>query len=333
MLVLLIRILFVVLAVLVGWANSSFFTLGLADDLPPWSGGVVGFSIAITLIAAEQAFRRRFTRSIVAVLIGVSGGLALSMLTIGAMSLVIQDDALRNRLDLPIALVITYLVVVLVVQNVDRLRLIVPFAEFRPERIDGVSVVIEPEALADGRLRGLVEGGLLVGAVAIHRSALALWERRAADADPAVAVRGRRALALVADLRGLGVPRVEIDDTELPGHSDPTDAALRLARLSNARVVTADPSAADRCRAEGLRPLHLPALAVALSPVVRPGDTLDLAIVRVGDGRNQGVGFLDDGSMVIVNGAAEAVGREIRCVVQRLHPTANGRMVFADKVA
>ncbi len=122
-----------------------------------------------------------------------------------------------------------------------------------------------------------------------------------------------------------------MDESELPGSADASDAAVRLARLLGLRLLTADGILADRCRAEGLAPLHLPALVLALTPPIRPGDTLTVAIARAGEARGQGIGHLDDGSMVVVAGAGEAIGQPVVCTVQRLHATANGRMIFAER--
>ena len=327
MLVLLIRVVFAAAATAVGWAHGAYF---IHSELPDWAGAVTGFAIAVTLIAGEQAFRARFTRSLVAFMLGLAGGLALSLLIIAVLHVAIANDEAVTQVRLPVALLITYLVVILVVQNADRLRLIVPFVEFQAGSSRSSRAVAAPDVLADSRLRGLSASGL-IGELVMHGSALQAWERGLDAADAVEQARARRALAMIAELR-TQPEMLSVDASELPGARDAAEACIRLARLLSLRVVTADADMAERCRAEGLGVIHLAALAAALSPTVKPGDRLRLLIARPGDGKGQGIGHLDDGSMVVVGGAADAVGQSIEVQVQRLHQTGNGRMVFAERV-
>ncbi len=114
----------------------------------------MGFGAAVILIASEQAFGRRLARSMVAFLISLALGLALSLLMLSVIHLMVQSDIYSN-IDLPIALMTTYLVMITVLRNIDRWRVIVPFVEFRSERVQGGPVVVDASVLADARLLGL----------------------------------------------------------------------------------------------------------------------------------------------------------------------------------
>lgn len=328
MLIILVRIVFVILAVLIGMTSGRYFYAGL--EVPTWFGGAIGFAVAVTLLAAEQAFRRRFNRSLVAFLVGLGGGLLLSYLLLSVVDLVIQDPELRVNIDIPLALVTTYLVLVTVLRNADRFRVVVPFVEFRSEALVEGSAVLDATALTDGRLLGLVEGGVLDQRLLVHRSVVAHCEALAAQEDPAQRARGSRALETLAALRQRLGERLAIDDTEIPQAQDVPAAVLGLVHLEGGRLVTADRGLADRARAERLRVLDLQAVAATLAPLVRPGQGLDVTIEKPGEGADQGIGYLDDGSMVVVTGGRDRVGRTVRCTVLRLHQTANGRMVFAE---
>ena len=332
MLILLVRVIFVTLAVLIGLTSGQLFYRSTFDGgMPPWFGGAMGFGIAITLIAAENAFRRRFTRSLVAFLIGLGAGLLLAYLMLSVLRLVIQDTNIYNNLDLPIAVITIYLVLVIVLRNADHFRVVVPFVEFRAERADAGAVVLDAAALADGRLIGLVKAGLLPRRLLVHRRVLAASEELAASEDPARQARGRRELEGLAELRGQPNARVEIDETEIPNAKTLTDVVLHLTRLENGRLLAGEREAIGRALAEGVALIDLSVLAAAFSLTVKPGDSLTVRIEKIGEGRNQGVGHLDDGSLVVVNEAADLIGQQVRCTVLRLHATSNGRMVFAEK--
>jgi uncharacterized protein YacL len=333
MLILLVRVVFVAMAILIGLTSGPVIYRGaLGDTLPVWFGGAMGFGIAITLVACEHAFRRRFTRSLVAFIVGLGAGLTLSWILLSVLRLVIQDDNVINNLDLPLALVTTYLVLVLVLRNADHFRVVVPFVEFRAERADSGAVVLDAGALGDGRTVALVRSGLLPRRLLVHRQVLMSCETAAASSDPAVAARGRRALDGLSDLRAHPGTQVEIDDTEIPNATSLTDLLVHLTRLENGRLLAVDKEVLAHGNAEAVTLIDLAALAGALSPTLRPGEQISVMIEKTGEAKHQGVGHLDDGSLVVVGNAADAIGSRVDCTIVRLHATSNGRMVFADRV-
>jgi uncharacterized protein YacL len=332
MLIAFLRVLFVCLAVLVGMSAGRGLYDQVMDGVPVWFGGVMGFAIAITLIAAEQAFRRHFTRSLVALLLGLTAGLALAWLTLSVLGLALADQpSLLRQIDVPVALIITYLAVITVVRNADRFRVVLPFVEFRAERRDAGVLILAPDLPADGRLVPLLRAGITAERVVVHARVAGHWEAQTGADDAVTAARARRAVEGLAELRQVPGLVVDLDATEIPGTADLIDLSIRLARLETGRLATADRDTARRAAAQGIPVVDLAVLAGALAPVIRPGDRIEVLIARPGDSKGQGVGHLDDGSLVVVTGAADAVGQTVACVVLRLHATGNGRMVFAER--
>jgi uncharacterized protein YacL len=331
MLILLLRIAFVVLAVLIGVTNGQYFYRGVMDGrMPPWFGGALGFGIAITLIAADQAFRRRFARSVVAFLIGLGCGLAMAWLLLQVLILVIQDADLYRNLDLPLALVTIYLVMMTVLRNIDRWRVVIPFVEFRSERYEGGSMVLDAAILGDSRLPALFKTGLFANRLILHRRVLSKIEEMSRSSETGEQRRAARALEGLKDLRALGTPRVDIDETEVPNASTLDDLLVGLCRLESATLLGGDRELLRLAEAEGVAVADLSALASLLAPTVKPGEIIAVRVDKPGEGKDQGVGFLDDGSMVVVNGAADRAGTTVRATVLRIHTTANGRMVFCE---
>jgi uncharacterized protein YacL len=331
-LIVLVRLVFVVVLVLAGLGSAGryFFDQIAGIELPPWFGTAMAFAIAVTLIAAEQAFRRRFTRSLVAFLLGLSAGLALSWLLISVLDKVITDQALLRNLNLPVAVITCYLVLITVLRNADRLRLVLPFVEFRAEQSAGATV-LDGSLLGDGRLPALAASGVLGHRLLLPRRALGVWEAQVADADPGRQARARRALEILTELRTQ--VQVDIDATELPAAAeDPGEMLIGLARLEGARIAAADRDLCRRAKAQGLPVLDVTALAAVLAPPpAKPGDVIELLIDKAGEGKGQGVGTLDDGSLAVVNDAADAIGSRVRATVVRMHVTSNGRMLFCTR--
>jgi uncharacterized protein YacL len=331
MLILLLRMAFILLATIVGFKSGQFIYRD--QNVESWFGGAMGFGVAVTLIAAEQAFRRHFTRSLVAFLVGLGLGLLLSFLALTVVDAVIQNKDLRDNLDVPMVLVITYLVMITVIHGADRFRVIIPFVELRNEHTIHANLVVDPEALADPRLIGLVRSGLVEQRLLIHRRAILQLEQQATGDDPTLKARARRALDGLADLRALGQPEVGIDETEIPNAANLPDVLVRLARLEGGRLVSSNPELLRLAGAEGVATIDLNTLSNAFSSPVKPGEVISVTIAKAGEGRGQGIGFLDDGSMVVVSDAADQLGQTVQCTIMRLHTTANGRMVFADRKA
>ena len=190
---------------------------------------------------------------------------------------------------------------------------------------------VEDVVLRAGTHEGIHRGGHDVEVAAEHQRLLQL-EQSAAGADLVAKIRARRALEGLTELRALGRPEVFIDETEIPNASSLHDVLVRIARLEGARLVSANPELLRIAGAEGVSTIDLAGLSNAFSSQLKPGEIISVAITKPGEGRGQGVGFLDDGSMVVVSDAADRIGQSVRCTIMRLHTTANGRMVFADRV-
>lgn len=331
MLILLLRVMFIFLAMGAGHNSGHYLYRNIFDEgMPWWFGAAMGFSVSITLIAAEQGFRHRFSRSLVAFLVGLGGGLLLSLIVVTVLHVVVQDQNLANNLDAPLSLVTTYLVLVTVLRNLDRWRLVLPFVELRSEHHEGGVLVIDGGMITDGRLPGLLQAGFTAHRVMLHRSCLTRWEKELTAGDAQIAKRAQRALEIVGELRSLTLPVVEVDDSEIPNSDGPSDLLIRLARLENARILTSDRELVRRANAEGVPVIDLHALTQLLAPVVRVGESFPVRITKPGEAKGQGVGQLDDGTLVVVSGAVERIGQDVTVSVLRIHTTANGRVVFAE---
>ncbi len=332
MLILIVRIWFVVLLSLAANQGGKYFFGPLHEaKLPWWFPMALGFGVAVTLIAAEQAFRRHFTRSLVALLVGLGGGAALACLLLVLMRMIVQDDQMYRNLDLPLALLVLYLVMITVLRNVDRLRVVVPFVEFRSEQASGGTIVLDGALLTDGRLTGLLRSGLLGDRLLVHRRVLRHFEEESRQTEPVRQARGIRALQQLDEVRRLGRPTLEVDETEVPNAIDLDDLLVRLTRLENGRLLTASSGLARRAGAEGVPVVDVAMLAGALVSILRTGDTLSVLIEKPGEAKDQGIGHLDDGSLVVVTGAGDDLGQTVTATVLRIHQSANGRMVFAQK--
>jgi uncharacterized protein YacL len=196
-----------------------------------------------------------------------------------------------------------------------------------PSRGSGVKLV-DTSALVDGRLVEVARAGFLEGLLVVPRFVLDELQRLADSGDPQVRRRGRRGLDLLRVLQDESLVGVEITDEDPAGFREVDAKLAALARDRKAQLVTCDGGLARVAEIGGVRVLNLHTLAEAVRPPVLPGDQLEVRLVKAGRERAQAVGYLDDGTMVVVDDAADAIGRDLTVDVTSIVTGRQGRMLF-----
>ncbi|NDD45803.1 MAG: TRAM domain-containing protein, partial [Synechococcaceae bacterium WB9_4xB_025] len=188
--------------------------------------------------------------------------------------------------------------------------------------------ILDTSVIIDGRIHGLLACGLLEGQVIVAQTVIDEMQQLADSANAEKRARGRRGLKLLTDLRETYGRRLVINTTRYDG-AGTDDRLLQLSADTGGTLVTADFNLAQVAQVQELKVMNLSELVIALRPEVQPGDELLLKIVRQGKENNQGVGYLDDGTMVVVEGAGTAIGDRLPVVVTGALQNPSGRMVFA----
>jgi uncharacterized protein YacL len=192
------------------------------------------------------------------------------------------------------------------------------------------AVLIDTTTVVDGRLLALVRAGFLRDAVLVPRFVLDHLQTIAEAQDPVRSRRGRRGLEMLEALRLQPDVALHVLEDELPEHEEQGAKLVALARRSQSSLLTLDEGLQRTAELQGVRCLSLRRLGEGLRPVFLPGERARIPIVREGKEAGQGVGFLDDGTMVVVGGGAELVGREVDVRITSNVETSVGRMLFAS---
>ena len=188
--------------------------------------------------------------------------------------------------------------------------------------------ILDTSVIIDGRIRGMLACGLLEGQVIVAETVIDEMQQLSDSANVEKRAKGRRGLKLLRDLRETYGRRLVINSTRYDGNGT-DDRLLQLAADTGGTLVTADFNLAQVAQVKELKVMNLSELVIALRPEVQPGDELSLKIVREGKEAAQGVGYLEDGTMVVVNDAKELIGQRRPVVVTGALQTPTGRMVFA----
>jgi uncharacterized protein YacL len=193
----------------------------------------------------------------------------------------------------------------------------------------GAPALVDTSVLIDARILDVAKAGFLPGRLLIPGFVLEELQRIADAGDPLRRAKGRRGLATVEGLQALHELHCEVIDVDFPGVPEVDSRLLRLARSYNASVMTTDFMLNRLAQIEGIRVLNLNSLALALKPIVSAGETMEVNIVKEGKELHQGVGYLDDGTMVVVENGRNRLDETVTATVTSVIQTPAGRMIFA----
>jgi uncharacterized protein YacL len=227
-----------------------------------------------------------------------------------------------------LGIALCYLCISTVFQTQDQFRLVLPYVEFS-KQIRGVRPnVIDTSALIDGRLADISATGLLQGPFVLPSFVIAELQTLADSQDRLKRQRGKRGLDLVTRLQRQGSIDLTIDSTP-PIARSVDHALIETAQRLNARIFTTDLGLQRVAEIRGITVLNLHQIAAAFRSSLLPGEPLSLRIVRAGEQPGQGVGYLDDGTMVVIDHAAHRIGSTVSLIVSSVMQTTGGKLVFA----
>ncbi|MGH7698779.1 MAG: PIN/TRAM domain-containing protein, partial [Candidatus Dormibacteria bacterium] len=191
-------------------------------------------------------------------------------------------------------------------------------------------VVVDTSAVIDGRLLDLARAGFCLYELMVPQFVLAELQAVADSADPIRRARGRRGLAMLEELRVQPGLELSFPQVDYPSMPDVDARLVRLAREQSAALLTVDFNLDRVAQIEGVTVLNLNQLATALRPALVPGEKLEVDVVKEGREAEQGVGYLEDGTMLVVEGGREHLGERVEATVRSVIQTSSGRMVFVQ---
>ncbi len=268
------------------------------------------------------------------ILAGMLATLALTLVMDLLLQALVQDpkvlEALApfvSLLKVMLGITLCYLGITTVLQTQDDFRLVIPYVEFAKQIRGPQPLVLDSSALIDARIVDLCQTGIIQTPVLVPRFVIGELQTLADSADKLKRAKGRRGLEIIARIQRLAALDLTIDETVVPGKA--VDQMLvELARMTPATIVTTD-SALNRVAAiHGVKVLNLNDVANALKPSLVPGEQLTLTLIKPGEQPGQGVGYLDDGTMVVAEDGAGHVGEQVTLAVTSSLQTSAGRLIF-----
>ncbi len=226
-----------------------------------------------------------------------------------------------------IGLITCYLGISLVLQTKDDFRFVIPYVEFSKQIRGTRPVLLDTSVIIDGRILDIVSTRFLTASLIVPRFVLNELQTVADSSDKLKRARGRRGLDILNKLQHDPLSGVVLEDRDAEG-ANVDQKLLGLAQEMQARVMTNDFNLAKVAQLRGVEVLNLNDLSTALRPVVLPGEVLRVRVMKPGEGPGQGVGYLDDGTMVVVENGRSRIGHETDITVTSTLQTSAGRMIF-----
>lgn len=298
----------------------------------------LGVILGLALIGFDLLFKRfnlrAFNIAIIGLFVGYLMGQALvlvlsAILDISAASIHLQPQALEV-IKIALFLFGIYLGTLMTIRASDELYVSIPFVKFTPTAHKKKDLIIDPSVLSDARIIDLAASGIIDHHLILPRFLVKDLYIQAETSDEAIKNKGKRSLDIIKKLEGLPELNLRYNDTDFPDIKDINNKILRLARLLDANILTADLSRLQTAAIEGVRFINIHGLSTALKPLMQAGETIKIKIQRYGKEPRQGVGYLEDGTMVVVNGGGQYLGEIIDAKVLSVKHTTSGRMVFCN---
>lgn len=300
----------------------------------------MGIVFGLLLIGFDLSFKRfnlrAFNIAIIGIFIGYLMGEALllvfnAVLEISRISIVLQPQTLEI-IKISIFLFGTYLGTLMTLRAADELYVSIPFVKFTPTAQKKKDLIIDSSVLSDARIIDVAATGLFDHQLILPRFVVKELYAQSEIGDEITKSKARRSLDVIKKLESLTQVEMKINDTDFPDVKETQGKLIRLARLLDANLLSGDINRVQMASIEGIRIINVHALSNALKPLMQAGEFIKIKIQRYGKEPRQGVGYLDDGTMVVVNGGGNYIGEMIEAKVLSVKHTTSGRMIFCNAI-
>ncbi len=294
----------------------------------PLVGLALGFLGAIIVVVLEMAARRVSVKGLSAAVFGLLFGLIMARLLLWILTVVPLAEKTASILQLVLTLVFCYLGMAIALRGKDEFSLVIPYVKLSRQNQREEIVILDTSVIIDGRIADIFQTRFVEGRVVIPRFVLKELQQIADSQDHLKRTRGRRGLDILNRVKKVPNIEVKIHEEDYPDIPEVDAKLVKLAKSLEARILTNDYNLNKIAELQGVTVLNINELSNALKPVVLPGETMTVRLVKEGKEHNQAVAYLDDGTMVVVEESRNLIGRTIDITVTSVLQTSAGRMIF-----
>ena len=322
-----VRVFFAIICSMVGYQLGGVYGTLIGQDF-----GLIGMGIglvgAIILICLEAFMKRVSVSGLSAAVFGLIFGLIMAVLVSFALNMVPMTEMLRSSLRVILMLIFCYLGMVIAMRGKDEFNLVIPYVRLTRQDFSDDIIILDTSVIIDGRIADICLTKFIEGRFVIPRFVLKELQQIADNKDGLKRNRGRRGLEILSKIQKNPAIDVRIHEEDFPDIADVDAKLIKLAKVLDGKIFTNDFNLGKVAELQGVKILNVNELANALKPIVLPGELLDIKVMKEGKEYNQGIGYLDDGTMVVVENGKSLLGQIIRTTVTSVLQTTAGRMIF-----
>jgi len=318
-----LRVLFLIGGTIVGYNFS-----GLYLNSSGIFGALSGLSAALFIMLLEIGMRRVSVRGLSSAVFGLILGLIMAKLVGDAFSIAPLAPEQVSMARVLLTLIFCYLGMLIGLRGKDEFNVIIPYVRLRRQDYSEGVNVLDTSVIIDGRIIDIYKTNFLTGRLIIPRFVLRELQQIADSTDSVKRQRGKRGLEILHNLQKNAASDITISEEEIPEVPEVDAKLVKLAKLLEAKILTVDFNLNRVASLDGIKVLNINELANALKPVVFPGEIMQIKLIKEGKEHNQAVGYLEDGTMVVVEDARRFIGQELKVMVTSVLQTQAGRMIF-----
>lgn len=322
MTLLFVRCFFVIICTVVG------YFIGNALDMP-MAGFGIGIMSSFFLIIAESGLRRVSLRGLSSMVFGLLLGIVMAKLLSDVLLLLPLGTFWHSVLKVILTIVFSYIGAIMALRGKDEFNVIIPYVRFRRQDIKEAVVLVDTSAIIDGRIPEIYRTNFLAGRLVVPRFVLQELQTLADSEDDLKRQRGRRGMELLRIMENDPKMDIRIHEDDLPADQSVDNRLISLAKIMDARICTTDFNLGRVASFQGIHVLNIQELVNAVKCVLLPGEILEVKLVKEGKEPGQAVGYMDDGTMIVVSDARKFVGQKIDATVTSVLQTQAGKMIFA----
>jgi len=317
---LIVRILFIIGGIFVGYNTLAIRGMSIL-------GALLGMIGALLIIFLEMGMGKISVKGTSSVVFGMILGLIMAKLVTDAVALAISAEVM-TVVRATLTLIFCYLGMVIGLRGKDEFNVIIPYVKLRRQDQAETVTILDTSVIIDGRIMDILKTKFLEGKIIIPRFVLRELQQIADSTDPLRRQRGRRGLEILNAMQKEVDLDVNISEEDFPEINEVDAKLIKLAKILEAKILTVDYNLNRVATIQGIKILNINELANALKPVVFSGERMQVKLIKEGKEYNQAVGYLDDGTMVVVEDARRLIGQEVKVIVTSVLQTQAGRMIF-----
>ncbi len=322
-----IRILFVVCCGVFGhyaqWLSALQLPYG---EWLSAAAGVLGGSIIVLL---DVFFKQYTVRNILSVIAGFALGLLTHHLFMMVLSYANFSEDVNRNFGVATAIIFSYLGIITILRGQDEFSLMIPFVHLDSKGPGEEMILLDTSVIIDGRIADIANTHFLSSKLILPRFVLKELQLIADSSDPLKRNRGRRGLDVLNAIQSNPNIQVKIHELDFPEFNTVDAKLVKMGQVLQAKVFTNDYNLNKVAELQGVKVLNINDLANALKPVVMPGEEMEIKILKEGKEHEQGVAYLDDGTMVVVDNGKRRLGSTVKVTITSVLQTQAGRMIFA----